>query len=130
MPATRTGTRETLRGPAALITRAKRVGVFNDKKDAPKPDRESDWPIVARGKATASKRAKGANRLTKPAQATRCRTNDGLTLADLPASDTRRVSLKSPVRYVVNTVMWSTLLCGAEPGNPAIHWDFHLSRTT
>ena len=40
----------------------------------------------------------GANRLTKPAQATRCRKNDGSTLANLPASDTRRVSLKSPVR--------------------------------
>jgi hypothetical protein len=40
----------------------------------------------------------GANRLTKPAQATRCRTNDGSTLANLPAGDTQRVSLKSPVR--------------------------------
>jgi len=40
----------------------------------------------------------GANRLTRPAQATRCRKNDGLTWANLPASDTRRVSLKSPVR--------------------------------
>ncbi len=40
----------------------------------------------------------GADRLTKPAQATRCRKNDGPTLANLPAGDTRRVSLKSPVR--------------------------------
>ena len=40
----------------------------------------------------------GTNRLTKHAQATRCRKNDGSTLANLPASDTRRVSLKSPVR--------------------------------
>ena len=40
----------------------------------------------------------GANRLTKPAQATRCRTNDGSTLANLPAGDTPRVSLRSPVR--------------------------------
>jgi hypothetical protein len=40
----------------------------------------------------------GANRLTKHAQATRCRKNDGSTLANLPASDTQRVSLKSPVR--------------------------------
>jgi hypothetical protein len=40
----------------------------------------------------------GANRLTKHAQATRCRTNDGSTLANLPASDTQRVSLRSPVR--------------------------------
>ena len=40
----------------------------------------------------------GTNRLTKHAQATRCRTNDGATLANLPASDTQRVSLKSPVR--------------------------------
>jgi hypothetical protein len=38
------------------------------------------------------------NRLTKPAQATRCRKNDGSTLANLPAGDTPRVSLKSPVR--------------------------------
>jgi hypothetical protein len=40
----------------------------------------------------------GANRLTKHAQATRCRKNDGSTWANLPARDTRRVSLKSPVR--------------------------------
>jgi hypothetical protein len=40
----------------------------------------------------------GTNRLTKHAQATRCRTNDGSTLANLSASDTQRVSLKSPVR--------------------------------
>ena len=38
----------------------------------------------------------GANRLTKHAQATRCRKNDGSTLANLPASDTPRVSLRSP----------------------------------
>src|ERR1039458_2622080 len=40
----------------------------------------------------------GTNRLTKHAQATRCRKNDGSILANLPASDTQRVSLKSPVR--------------------------------
>jgi hypothetical protein len=40
----------------------------------------------------------GANRLTKHAQATTCRKNDGLTLANLPAGDTPRVSLRSPVR--------------------------------
>jgi hypothetical protein len=40
----------------------------------------------------------GANSLTKPAQVTRCRTNDGSTLANLPAGDTQRVSLRSPVR--------------------------------
>src|ERR1017187_7768909 len=40
----------------------------------------------------------GANRLTKHAQATRCRKNDGSTLANLPAGDTQRVSLRSPVR--------------------------------
>jgi hypothetical protein len=40
----------------------------------------------------------GTNRLTKHAQATRCRKNDGPKLANLPASDTQRVSLKSPVR--------------------------------
>jgi hypothetical protein len=48
----------------------------------------------------------GTNKLTKPAQATRCRKNDGSTLANLPAGDTQRVSLKSPVRYVLNLVMW------------------------
>ena len=40
----------------------------------------------------------GTNRLTKHAQATRCRKNDGPKLANLPAGDTQRVSLKSPVR--------------------------------
>ena len=40
----------------------------------------------------------GANRLTKPAQATRCRKKDGSTLANLPAGDTPHVSLRSPVR--------------------------------
>ena len=42
-----------------LNTRAKRVGVFNDKKNAPKPDRESDSSIVARGKTPVWKRVKG-----------------------------------------------------------------------
>ena len=40
----------------------------------------------------------GANRLTKHAPATRCRKHDGSTLANLPAGDTPRVSLRSPVR--------------------------------
>src|ERR1019366_5328079 len=40
----------------------------------------------------------GGNRLTKHAQATTCRKNDGSTLANLPAGDTPRVSLRSPVR--------------------------------
>ena len=40
----------------------------------------------------------GTNRLTKHAQATRCRKNDGSTLANLPAGDTQRVRWKSPVR--------------------------------
>ena len=40
----------------------------------------------------------GANRLTKHAPATRGRKNDGSTLANLPAGDTPRVSLRSPVR--------------------------------
>jgi len=52
-------TRETLEGPAALTTRAKWVGVFNDQKNAPKPARESDSSIVARSKASATKRVKG-----------------------------------------------------------------------
>ena len=53
------GTRETLKGPAALITSAKRVGEFNDKMNAPKPARESDSSIVANGKTPVSKRVKG-----------------------------------------------------------------------
>jgi hypothetical protein len=48
-----------MKGPAALTTRAKRVGEFNDKKNAPKPDRESDSSIVACGKTPVWKRAKG-----------------------------------------------------------------------
>ena len=40
----------------------------------------------------------GANRLTKHAPATRGRKNDGISLANLPAGDTPRVSLRSPVR--------------------------------
>jgi hypothetical protein len=39
--------------------RAKRVGEFNDKKKAPKPARESDSTIVARGQTPVSKRVKG-----------------------------------------------------------------------
>jgi hypothetical protein len=58
-PQKQQGTRETLKGPAALTTRAKRVGVFNGQKNAPKPDRESDSSIVARGQTTVSKRVKG-----------------------------------------------------------------------
>jgi len=48
----------------------------------------------------------GTDRLTKHAQVTRCRKNDGSKRANLPAGDTPRVSLKSPVRYVVNFIMW------------------------
>jgi hypothetical protein len=40
----------------------------------------------------------GTDRLTKHAQAIRCRKNDGSKRANLPAGDTPRVSLKSPVR--------------------------------
>jgi len=40
----------------------------------------------------------GTNRLTKHAQATTGRKIGGSTLANLPAGDTQRVSLKSPVR--------------------------------
>ena len=58
-PQKQPGTRETLKGPATLTARAKRVGVFNDKQNALKPNRELDSPIVARGKTTASKRVKG-----------------------------------------------------------------------
>jgi endonuclease YncB( thermonuclease family) len=58
-PQKQQGTRETLKGPAALTARAKRVGVFNDKKNVPKPDRESDSSIVARGKTRVWKRVKG-----------------------------------------------------------------------
>jgi hypothetical protein len=44
------------------------------------------------------KAGEGANKLTKHAQATRCRKNDGSTLANRRAGNTQRVSLKSPVR--------------------------------
>jgi len=40
-------------------TRAKRVGEFNDKKNDPKPDRESDSSIVACGKTRVWKQVKG-----------------------------------------------------------------------
>jgi hypothetical protein len=59
VPQKQQGTRETLKGPAALTTRVKRVGEFNDKKNAPKPDRESDSSIVVRGKTRVWKRVKG-----------------------------------------------------------------------
>jgi uncharacterized GH25 family protein len=42
-----------------LRGRSLRVGEFNDKKNAPKPDRESDSSIVARGKTPVWKRVKG-----------------------------------------------------------------------
>ena len=53
------GTRETLPGPAALTTRAKRVGEFNDQKNVPKPDRESDSSIVACDKTRVWRQVKG-----------------------------------------------------------------------
>ena len=52
-----TGTWEALRVPAALTARAKREGECNDKKHC-LAIRESDWPIVTRGKAAAPNRAK------------------------------------------------------------------------
>jgi hypothetical protein len=52
----------------------------------------SPWQDVRR------ETSEGTNRLTKPAQATTGRKIGGSTLAHLPAGDTRRVSLKSPVR--------------------------------
>jgi hypothetical protein len=49
-------------------------------------------------RASAAAHSEGSpSGLTKHAQATRCRENDGSTLANLPAGDTLRVSLKSPV---------------------------------
>ena len=65
----------------------------------------------------------GTNRLTKPAQATRCRKNDGSTWANLPAGDTPRVSLKSPVR--ANRAPGSVR--GA-PGNRCPYLDISLTR--
>jgi hypothetical protein len=55
----------------------------------------------------------GANRLTKHAQASMRRKNDGTTLANLPAGDTPRVSLRSPVR--ANRTPGSVR--GGAPGN-------------
>ena len=63
----------------------------------------------------------GTNRLTKHAQATRCRKNDGSTLANLPAGDTQRVSLRSPVR--ANRTPGSVR--GA-PGNRCPYLDRHV----
>ena len=57
----------------------------------------------------------------KPAQATRCRKNDGSTLANLPAGDTQCVSLKSPVR--ANRTPGSVM--GA-PGNRCPYLDISL----
>ena len=49
-------------------------------------------------RASAAAHSEGSpSGLTKHAQATTCRENDGSTLLNLPAGDTQRVSLKSPV---------------------------------
>jgi len=63
----------------------------------------------------------GTNRLTKHAQATMGRKIGGPTLANLPASDTPRVSLKSPVR--ANRTPGSVR--GA-PGNRCPYLDINL----
>ena len=65
----------------------------------------------------------GADRLMKLAQATRCRKTDGTTLANLPAGDTQRISLKSPVRE--NRTPGSVR--GA-PGNRCPYLDGHPDR--
>ena len=50
-------------------------------------------------RASAAAHSEGSpSGLTKHAQVTTCRENDGSTLANLPAGDTQRVSLKSPLR--------------------------------
>ena len=63
------GTKETRRVPAALTARAKQEGKRNDKKPS-LAIRESDWLIVASGKAQAPNSGEGANRSTQSAQAT------------------------------------------------------------
>ena len=65
----------------------------------------------------------GANRLTKHAPATRGRKNDGSTLANLPAGDTPRVSLRSPVREYCPPGS----VRGA-PGNRCPDLDDHLNK--
>ena len=52
----------------------------------------SPWPDAS------LEAGEGANRLTKPAPATRGRKHDGSTRANLPAGDTPRVRWRSPVR--------------------------------
>ena len=95
-PQKQQGTRETLNGPAALTTRAKRVGEF--KEERPEVRQGVGFVHSSLRQDASLEAGEGANRLTKHAQATRCRKNDGSTLANLPASDTQRVSLRSPVR--------------------------------
>ena len=48
-----TGTWEALPTPDAPTAGTRRVGEFNDKKNAPKEGRETDRFVVARGKVTA-----------------------------------------------------------------------------
>ena len=54
-----TGTWEALPTPDAPNAGTRRVGEFNDKKNAPTEGRETDRFVVARGKVTAPTLAKG-----------------------------------------------------------------------
>jgi hypothetical protein len=95
--------REVAEGAPAFLSASGATPRSTDKNVGAPPDRE---PPMGQWQDLSLEAGEGTNRLTKPAQATRCRKNDGSTLANLPAGDTERVSLRSPVRYVVNLVMW------------------------
>src|ERR1019366_3168504 len=74
-------------------------------------------------RASAAAHSQGSpSGLTKHAQATTCRENDGSTLANLPAGDTQRVRSKSPVR--ANRTPGSVR--GA-PGNRCPYLDISIS---
>jgi hypothetical protein len=91
------GTKETQSCPAALTTRAKRVGVSNDKKDKPRQLWESDRFIVAANKAQAPTVAKEATRGNR-STGNPIRKNGGVTWANLTGAPDKRVLAKSPVR--------------------------------
>ena len=94
-----TGTWETQLTPAALITRAKRVGRLNDKESRPKGNWESDRFIVAQGKpVNGSDLSEGSDSSARLAQATSAvRLTEQRWQTFLPALRLR-VGLKSPVR--------------------------------
>ena len=104
------GTRETLPGPAR--TNYEGQAGRGVQRQGERPEARPGIGFVhSRPWQDASLEAgEGANKLTKHAQATRCRMNDGSRLANLPARDTPRVSLRSPV--------WANRTPGSVRGAP------------